>query len=173
MIGFDHVLTDAERTQLRAQLQHKWFGLDLPTRTFTSIEVAPGASLDMGTEDLAVSSVTGGGLLTCGGLTLAGSESAAKIAVAYHSAEDVDCFTVTSPVSFPNGVTVSVSFAGVHMADVVPGEWPIFTAPNLALESHALSYAHDYTGTRCVSIVRSGNTLLLRVMPRGTAIIFR
>ncbi|MCQ2389827.1 MAG: hypothetical protein MJ240_00265 [Kiritimatiellae bacterium] len=173
VIGFDHVLTDAERTQLRAQLQNKWFGLELPPRTFTSIEVVPGASLDMGTADLAVSSVSGGGLLTCGGLTLAGFEAAAEIAVAYHSAEDVDCFTVTSPVSFPNGVKVSVSFAGVNMADVVPGEWPIFTAPGLTLAPHALSFEHDYAGTRCVSIVRSGNTLLLRVMPRGTTIIFR
>ena len=173
VIGFGRVLSDAERADLRAQLMSKWFALELPERSFESVQVAAGATLDMEGVDISVVSLAGGGTLRCGALTLTGSEQAAEIAVSYRSAQDVDCLTLTSPAAFPNGVKVTVSFEGTSWDEVEVGEWPILVSPGLTLDDAQISYEHDYTGPRRVSVYRDGNALKLRILPRGTTLIFR
>ena len=64
-----------------------------------------------------------------------------------------------------------VSLAG-DVAKLAPGEWPLLTASPLAADAAAWTCEPPSRMLSC-RVAVSGNSLVLRVLPRGTIIMFR
>ena len=64
-----------------------------------------------------------------------------------------------------------VSLAG-DVAKLAPGDWPLLTASPLAADAAAWTCEPPSRMLSC-RVVVSGNSLVLRVLPRGTIIMFR
>ena len=174
VIGFSRELTDDERTSLRAQLRHKWFGKAPPQADIAAVAVASGATLDVGDSSVVAKTLSGGGVLKCSGLTARDADDRpAELKIGWRSPTDVDGETVLAPVSFPNGVHVTVTFEYEELRDVTPGEWTIFTANDLTLDPSVLTVEDNLTGRRRVSVFVRGNTIVLKVEPRGSLLIIR
>ncbi len=129
LVAFSNALTVTERDFLMKRLRAKWFGTAEPVWTnatpFSSITVAPGASLDL-TKNAFVraDAISGGGSISAAGV-MPGS-----LSLRYGGADDVERINVDGDVVFGGGATITVT---ADSADVVePGEWTILSAASVS-----------------------------------------
>ncbi len=173
MIAFDFELTAAERTALEQSLMRKWgIGSEAPpTLPTDAVNVAAGASLDVGDCTLTTDTLGGGGALTATAVALA---DGADLSFTYRSAADVDHLTVNGTISLAGGATVHVTVA--ESAVVEEGEWPLLSATGgiTGLDLASVTFDSGFAATRWVAnlFVRDG-ALWLRVQPKGTIILLR
>lgn len=172
MIAFSDPLTDAQREEIERRLMAKW-GIGNETELPVSIgeiEVAAGAVLDLGGRSVESSALKGEGTVKCSSLLLTGLS---RLDIGWRSADDVDCVTVDAPVTFGEGLKVTVSVADDAVVSV--GEWPIFAvAGGIGVEVFSkISLEHGFGSKWAVSHFLKDGKLMLSVKRRGMTVTLR
>ena len=172
MIAFDFELTAAERAALEQSLMRKWgIGSEaVPTLGTAAVNVAAGASLDVGDCALTVGAISGGGTVRATSMVVAAD---AELVFAYRSPSDVDHITVDGPLAFAGDATARITVADASVVE--PGEWPLLTATGgiTGLDVTRLTLDSGFSSSKWVVrlFVRDGS-IWLSVKPKGLVINF-
>ena len=173
IIAFTNASTAVRVNYVHNYLRKKWFGADVDlemTNRYASVEVAAGATLNASGIVLDVQSVGGAGTVNAEAVIGVSALSLAFDASGAASAAT----TLTCPVAFDGPVTVNVSAAAVKV--VQPGVYPVITAPTIGetdVNAWTIEADEALTARRVLSLVKSGNTLSLKVDRKGMTIIVR
>ncbi len=163
-------LSSAEIARTEVYLNKKWFGKNTPGFTVaepTSLFVSDGASVTLtGGGDVFPAAIGGAGAVTGDVHVPVGGALIAEVAADG---------SVAGPLAVNGAADLSkggvVSLAG-DVAKLAPGDWPLLTASPLAADAAAWTCESPSRMLSC-RVVVSGNSLVLRVLPRGTIIMFR
>lgn len=167
---YTNSLGSAEIARTEAYLNKKWFARHTPGISVaepTSLFVAEGASVTLtGSGSAEPAAIGGAGTVTGDVRVPAGGALIAEV-----QADG----TVAGPLAVNGAADLSkggvVSLAG-DVAKLAPGDWPLLTASPLAADAAAWTCEPPSRMLSCRVMV-SGNSLVLRVLPRGTIIMFR
>ena len=166
-IAFSRKLTDAERTYLQKSLMVKWFGdAECAHYKLDVLAVADGASITFADGvGVAVTKLVGSGTIQALNLSVQGE------IFADWTADGCGAITVAGAVS--GAPTVNVAFNG---AKPVAGDYVLLTADDLsAVDVSALTLVTDLPEAKrqFVSLVKVGNSLVLRISKSGLLLILR
>lgn len=169
-IGFSNVLSVARRKFIELQLMHKWFDTPAPvwTNTLDEVTVADGASLVLGgTDALAVSRISGSGSITASAVT-----GLSELSFTSDASGQFSPLSLNGELSFAPAVSVEVVFAGA--GEPAFGDHPLLVAANLGeTDVRAWTLTTNFSSAYSASLIRQNNTVLLRIIPKGTVIFLR
>ena len=142
----------------------------VPTLGTAAVNVAAGASLDVGDCALTVGAISGGGTVRATSMVVAAD---AELVFAYRSPSDVDHITVDGPLAFAGDATARITVADASAVE--PGEWPLLTATS-GITGHdvtRLTLDSGFSSSKWVVrlFVRDGS-IWLSVKPKGLVINF-
>ena len=148
----------------------KWFGetYNVGGGTLSSITLADGATLSISgsyAPDISVREISGKGTLDVG--KVSGLES---LTLSCAADGTWDSLSVAGTLAFANNMTLYLN----GCANAVPGEYVLVSAE--ALENAAPSswtVVYDAGSFRLRRIVLDGNSIKLRILPKGVALSFR
>ena len=169
LIAFKEHLSPARRAYLQKYLMWKWLGEGTEpvyTNTVSALRVANGGTLSFtGAPTVSVPAISGSGTISAGSLV-----GVSSLAFDFPDAETYDRLTVDGTLALAASGTVSVT---VGAGATASGEYPLLTAT--ALDGGLDDWTKTITNESRFSaaLVRRGNALYLRLLPRGTILVFR
>lgn len=168
VIAFDEKLPLAKRAFLQQQMMHKWLGADAPVwaneGTLTELTVAEGATFNAPGWAFTATKVGGGGTINAASLSGFSAIDVTRL----DTASPAVTLTATVSVSTPLTVTVTPKIPksdGVVVYKLAKG-LPADSAAGAELIA-------DYPTSRAASLFMAGDTLCLRVQPRGLLIMVK
>ena len=169
LIAFKEHLSSARRAYLQKYLMWKWLGEGTEpvyTNTASALRVVNGGTLSFtGAPTVSVPAISGSGTISAGNLV-----GVSSLAFDFPDAETYDRLTVEGTLALAASGTVSVT---VGAGATASGEYPLLTAT--ALEGGLDDWTKTITNESRFSaaLVRRGNALYLRLLPRGTVLHLR
>lgn len=174
LIAFRKRLTERQRRYVQKYLAWKWFGEGAEpvfTNSLSALRMTNGGAVSVrGATVLEVDSIDAGGSCT---LTAVSVGNVSALSFGFSDASDHDSLTVNGLLTLAESGKVEVS-VGAECRDV--GEFPLLSATELTGGNPC---GDGWTRTignasrRSASLVQRGNTLYLRLLPRGTVVILR
>ena len=169
-IFYPRMLSTNEIARVEAYLRAKWFGVETPgcrPAVLASASIAAGASLEVRGNPLTVSSLSGAGTVK-GDLTVV---AGGTLDVSVGADGSVPCLTVTGTADLAAGGTVRLRGNLRHLA---AGDYDLVSAGNLRIDLAGWTLSLEKGGGSRDFLLRAvGGRLVLRVQPRGLAVIVR
>ena len=169
LIAFKEHLSSARRAYVQNYLAWKWFGEGTEpvyTNSAASLRVANGGTLAItGASAISVPSVSGSGTINVGQIV-----DVSSLAFDFPNETSYDHLTVNGALLLAASGTVSVT---VGAGSTASGEYPLLTASALAGGLDGWTKAITNESRFSVALVKRGNALYLRLLPKGTILLFR
>ena len=147
----------------------KWLGEGTEpvyTNTASALRVANGGTLSFtGAPTVSVPAISGSGTISAGNLV-----GVSSLAFDFPDAETYDRLAVEGALALAAAGTVSVT---VGAGATASGEYPLLTATALDGGLDDWTKAITNESRFSAALVRRGNALYLRLLPRGTILVFR
>ena len=170
LIAFKEHLSPARRAYLQKYLMWKWLGEGTEpvyTNTASALRVANGGTLSFtGAPTVSVPAISGSGTISAGNLV-----GVSSLAFDFPDAETYDRLAVNGTLTLAAAGTVSVT---VGAGATEPGDYPLLTATSLAggdLGNWTKSVSNDSKLGATLAV--QGNSICLRLTPKGTVLILR
>ncbi len=170
LIAFKEHLSPDRRAYLQRYLMWKWFGEGTEpvyTNSASALRVANGGTLSFaGAPTVSVPAISGTGTIAAGNVV-----DVSSLAFDFPDARTYGQLTVNGTLTLAAAGTVSVT---VGAGAKEPGDYPLLTATSLAggdLGNWTKSVSND--SKLGATLVVQGNTIYLRLTPRGTVLILR
>ena len=169
LIAFKEHLSPDRRAYLQRYLMWKWLGEGTEpvyTNSAASLRVANGGTLSFaGAPTISVPAISGTGTIAAGSVV-----DVSSLTFDFPDETNYDHLTVTGTLGLAASGTVSVT---VGAGATASGEYPLLTAT--ALDGGLDDWTKTITNESRFSaaLVRRDNTLYLRLLPRGTILVFR
>lgn len=169
LIAFKEHLSPERRAYLQKYLMWKWLGEGTEpvyTNTASALRVANGGTLSFtGAPTVSVPAISGSGTISAGNLV-----GVSSLAFDFPDAETYDRLAVEGTLALAAAGTVSVT---VGAGATASGEYPLLTATVLdgGLDDWTKTITNESRFS--AALVRRGNALYLRLLPRGTVLHLR
>ena len=171
VVSFATPRSAAERQQIINYLRKKWMGeSEGVTKTYDSVSVAKGASLELdlsGWSGVAVTQFSGGGTVDFGvPLDLSAQDA---FTFNFESETDYGRLDFTDALTIKDDAVININ---VDMAKLPSGTYPLITAPSITgtpASAPVVTAAKNYS----MRIVKRNATIVLEVKPSGFVIIAR
>ena len=169
LIAFKEHLSPARRAYLQKYLMWKWLGEGTEpvyTNSAASLRVANGGTLSFtGAPTVSVPAISGSGTISAGNLV-----GVSSLAFDFPDAETYDRLAVEGTLALAAAGTVSVT---VGAGAKEPGDYPLLTATSLVGGLANWTQSIDNGTNLAAMLVTEGNTLYLRLTPKGSVLILR
>ncbi len=169
LIAFKEHLSPERRAYLQRYLMWKWLGEGTEpvyTNSASELRVANGGTLSFaGAPTVSVPAISGTGTIAAGNVV-----DVSSLAFDFPDARTYGQLTVNGTLTLAAAGTVSVT---VGAGATEPGDYPLLTATSLVGGLANWTQSIDNDSNLAPMLVTEGNTLYLRLTPKGTVLIFR
>ena len=169
-LAFTSLLPAVAHTNLQRHLMRKWFGESYTVGggTLSSLALADGATLTISgayAPDVSVREISGSGAIEAG--KVSGVES---LTLSCAAGGAWDSLSVAGTLSFANDMTLYLN----GYANAVPGEYVLVSAATLEnADPSSWTVVYDAGSFRLRRIILDGNSIKLRILPKGATLSFR